>query len=144
MIFDKSKSESQNDVELMEAIARGNSSELGQLYLRHKDRTVALAFRILGNWGRAEDISQEAFLRVYKAASKYKADAEFTTCLYKIVVNLCIDERRRISRSNDMAKAYGYLRSSNTNPIAENKKTDITEVVRKAILKLNQRQSHDN
>lgn len=66
------------------------------MYLKHKDRTVALAYRILGQWNRAEDISQEAFLRVYLAAGKYKPEAEFTTWLYKIVVNLYIDEKRRI------------------------------------------------
>ena len=79
MITDKQKSKSPNDAELMKAIAQGDSSELGQLYLRHKDKAASLAYRILGNWTRAEDITQEAFLRVYKAASRYKADAEFTT-----------------------------------------------------------------
>ncbi|GAG33829.1 unnamed protein product, partial [marine sediment metagenome] len=108
MIVNKSKSKSQNDVELMEAIAQGDLHELGQLYLRHKDKVVALAFRILGHWDRAEDISQEAFLRVYKAAGRYKPDAEFTTWLYKIVVNLCIDERRRIRKSENVIRAYKY------------------------------------
>lgn len=124
----------------MEAIARGDSSELGQLYLRHKDRAVALAFRILGHWGRAEDISQEAFLRVYKAAGRYKPDANFTTWLYKIVVNLCIDEKRRIRRSEDMVRTYEYLRTSSNDSLEKYEREDVTGAVHKAILKLNRRQ----
>ena len=61
MAIDKLESKSSDDIQLMKAIARGSTSELGQLYLKYKDRTVALAYRILGQWNRAEDISQEAF-----------------------------------------------------------------------------------
>ena len=140
MITDKPKSKSQDDVELMKAIARGDSSELGLLYLRHKDRTVALAFRILGNLGLAEDVSQEAFLRVYKAAGKYKPDAEFTTWLYRIVVNLCIDEKRRVRRSQDMVQTYEYLRANKNDLVEKNESIEIKAVVHKAIGKLNRRQ----
>lgn len=63
---------------------------------RHLDRTVALAARITGNRSTAEDVAQEAFLRVWKAASDWQPDrARFTTWLYRVTVNLCLDLRRR-------------------------------------------------
>ena len=140
MAIDKLERKSSDDIKLMRAIARGNTSELGQLYLRHKDRTVALAYRILGQWNRAEDISQEAFLRVYMAAGRYRPEAEFTTWLYKIVVNLCIDEKRRIQRSDSLAQTYEYIRAGTKSSLNDNEKVEIVGVVHKAIQKLNRRQ----
>jgi len=129
-----------DDIKLMRAVAHGDTSDLGKLYLKHKDRTVALAYRILGQWNRAEDISQEAFLRVYMAAEKYRPEAEFTTWLYKIVVNLCIDEKRRIKRTKYLARTHEYLWSANKNTLNENEREEIIGVVQKAIGKLNRRQ----
>jgi RNA polymerase sigma-70 factor (ECF subfamily) len=140
MAIDKLQRKSSVDIKLMRAIARGSKSELGQLYLRHKDRAVALAYRILGQWNRAEDISQEAFIRVYMAAGKYKPEAEFTTWLYKIVVNLCIDEKRRIHRSESLTETYEYLQTSTRKSLSDDETEEIIEIVHKAIGKLNRRQ----
>ncbi|MCK5000054.1 MAG: RNA polymerase sigma factor [Anaerohalosphaera sp.] len=129
-----------DDAELMQGIARGDISDLEKLYLRHKDRAVTMAYRVLGQWSLAEDVSQEAFLRVYKAAEKYKTETEFTTWLYKIVVNLCIDEKRRIKRSRNFVSTYESLsarQKNNQNSIAE---VNTEDVVKKAIQKLSQRQ----
>jgi RNA polymerase sigma-70 factor (ECF subfamily) len=140
MAVDKLESKSSDDTQLMRAIAGGRTSELGQLYLKYKDRTVALAYRILGQWNRAEDISQEAFIRVYMAAEKYKPEAEFTTWLYKIVVNLCIDEKRRIQRSDNLVQTYEYLRAYTKTSLSNNERAEIIKTVQKAVGKLNQRQ----
>jgi len=132
--------ESPDDTELMAAVARGDISGLGHLYLRYRDRIMALAYRILGQWDLAEDISQEAFLRVYKAAGKYKPEAEFRTWLFRIVVNLCKDEKRRLRRSKTMAQTYEYLRSNAKDSLDKNERAETAEVVREAIRKLSQRQ----
>ena len=129
-----------DDAELMAAVARGDTSELGQLYLRYRDRIVALAYRILGQWNLAEDISHEAFLRVYKAAGKYEPEAEFRTWLFRIVVNLCIDEKRRVRRSKTMAQTYEYLKASTKDSSDKHERAETAAAVRQAIGKLNQRQ----
>lgn len=140
MSIDKLERKSSVEIKLMRAIARGSKSELGQLYLRHKDRAVALAYRILGQWNRAEDISQEAFIRVYMAAGKYKPEAEFTTWLYKIIINLCIDEKRRTRRSDSLAQTYECLRADTRNSLNGSEREEIIGIVHRAIRKLNQRQ----
>jgi len=76
------------DVELMQAVAHGDMGKLGLLVQRHQGQSLALAYRTLGNWDQAEDVVQEAFIRVHKAAKRYRPDAKFTTWLYRIVVNL--------------------------------------------------------
>jgi RNA polymerase sigma-70 factor (ECF subfamily) len=71
---------------------------LGELVRRHQTRVVGLAFRVVGRWDVAEDIGQDAFLHVYRAAPRYWPEAQFTTWLYRIVVNLCLDVKRRDRR----------------------------------------------
>lgn len=85
----------QNDTELMTRLAAGDMAALGDLAKRHQDKVLSLSYRILGDWHKAEDVAQETFLRVYRAAKRYKPQARFTTWLYRIVVNLCFDEQRR-------------------------------------------------
>ena len=88
--------EKASDEKLMGSIASGDMSALGELARRYQGQVLALAYRILGRWDLAEDVGQETFLRVYKAANRYKARAKFTTWVYRIVVNLCIDEQRKL------------------------------------------------
>jgi len=91
--------EGRSDQELMAGVARGEMAALGELVRRHQDKALALAFRMLRRWDLAEDVAQEAFLRVHRAAPRYSPDAKFTTWLYRIVVNLCLDHQRRAGRA---------------------------------------------
>jgi len=79
----------------MARLARGDRSALAVLIERHQQRVLELAYRTLGSWDLAEDVAQETFLRVWRAAAGYEPRARFTTWLYRIVVNLCLDARKR-------------------------------------------------
>lgn len=84
-----------SDAQLMARLARGEMNALGQLVRRHQDHVRDLAGRITRHWDLADDITQETFLRVLRSAPRYAPDAAFTTWLYRIVVNLCLDAARR-------------------------------------------------
>ncbi|MEB3103746.1 RNA polymerase sigma factor SigW [Ferviditalea candida] len=71
---------------------RNAFSELVDLYT---DKIFHLANRMLGNRQEAEDIVQETFLRVYKNLGKYDPNQKFSTWIYRIATNLCIDRLRR-------------------------------------------------
>ncbi|MEI6530367.1 MAG: sigma-70 family RNA polymerase sigma factor [bacterium] len=62
---------------------------------KYQRRLYALAFRYIGNPDRAEELSQEAFLKAFKALAKFRGESQLYTWLYRITINLCIDERRR-------------------------------------------------
>ena len=83
----------------MARVGRGDMAALGELVRRHQHSVVAFAVRLLGRRDLAEDVAQEAFLHVHRAARRYRPDARFTTWLYRIVVNLCRDAQRRASRA---------------------------------------------
>lgn len=85
------------DHDLMARTAQGDGRAFQVLARRHAGRALALARRILGNEALAEDIVQDAFLRVWINAPRWRPEAAFRTWLYRIVVNLSLNARRRPS-----------------------------------------------
>src|SRR5882762_6988628 len=83
------------DHDLMARTALGDARAFQTLARRHGGRALALARRILGNDAVAEEIVQDAFLRVWTHAPRWRPEAAFRTWLYRIVVNLCLNARRR-------------------------------------------------
>lgn len=85
------------DHELLQAVARGDRLAFTRLMERHMSFALALAMRMTGNKPDAQEVAQEAFLRVWTAAAQWRPDggARFTTWLYRVVVNLCLDRRRK-------------------------------------------------
>ena len=84
-----------SDETLMQAVARGQSAAFEQLILRHQQAAWRTAYRMLGCRQTAEDVAQEAFLRIYQAADRYQPSAAFRTYLFRIVVRLCLDCLRK-------------------------------------------------
>ncbi len=84
-----------SDEALMARIARGDERAFRELAGRHLPSVLGLARRILGNATDAEDVAQEAMLRVWTYAPRWQPLALFRTWLTRVVVNLCIDRKRR-------------------------------------------------
>lgn len=84
-----------SDEALMARVARGDEPAFRELAGRHLSAMVGLARRILGNAADAEDVAQEAMLRVWTHAPRWQPLALFRTWLTRVVVNLCIDRKRR-------------------------------------------------
>ena len=82
--------------DLMGSVRLGNRHAFEVLINRHQRSVLNFIFRFLGNRADAEDLTQEVFLRVWKAAGTYKPDAKFTTWLYRIATNLCINRQHAI------------------------------------------------
>jgi RNA polymerase sigma-70 factor (ECF subfamily) len=85
----------QSDEALMARVAAGDRMAFRVLAERHLGSVIALAAHILGNRSDAEDVAQDAMLRVWVNAPRWKPVARFRTWLTRIVVNLCLDRRRR-------------------------------------------------
>lgn len=84
-----------SDEALMARVARGDQPAFRALARRHLPAMVGLARRILGNTADAEDVAQEAMLRVWTHAPRWQPLAAFKTWLTRVVVNLCLDRKRR-------------------------------------------------
>src|SRR5712691_8095218 len=84
-----------SDEDLMRRVAAGDERAFALLAPRHAARAIGLARRLTGNSADAEEIVQEALLRVWINAPRWRAQASFRTWFYRIVVNLCLNRRRR-------------------------------------------------
>ena len=83
------------DVALMERVKNGDDGAFEELLTRHYQSVYRLAYRFLYDSPEAEDITQEVFLRVFRAAQTYSPKAKFSTWLYTITKNLCFNELRK-------------------------------------------------
>jgi RNA polymerase sigma-70 factor, ECF subfamily len=87
-----------DDVRLARACAEGDTDVFEQIYRQHSERMKSVAYNHLGNVSDAEDVVQETFLKVHRAASTYNGQSAFTTWLYRILINNCYDALRRRQR----------------------------------------------
>ena len=84
-----------SDEALMARVARGDERAFQVLARRHLPAMLGLARRILRNAAEAEDVAQEALMRVWTYAPRWRPLALFRTWLTRVVVNLCLDRKRR-------------------------------------------------
>src|SRR5215475_7529725 len=82
------------DEDLMVLYQRGEVRAFELLLTRHRKPVYNFILRFVGDKETAEDLLQEAFMRVIKGAEAYKRQAKFTTWLYTIARNLCVDQTR--------------------------------------------------
>ncbi|WP_019123997.1 RNA polymerase sigma factor SigW [Brevibacillus massiliensis] len=80
---------------LTERAKRGDREAFAELVDIYKDKIYQLAFRMVGNRQEAEDIAQETFLRVFANLHTYDESYKFSTWIYRIATNLCIDRGRK-------------------------------------------------
>lgn len=86
------------DVALMLRVKRGDVRAFEELVEKYKQPVTNVIARTLRDQTEAEDLAQNVFVQVYKSADRYKATAKFSTWLFTIARNLCLNEIRRRSR----------------------------------------------
>lgn len=86
---------SDNDLHLFERISEGDTSAFRIIVEKYKDVSLSLACSVLKNQEEAEDALQEAFLKVFKNIKKFRGDSLFSTWLYRIVVNACLNAKEK-------------------------------------------------
>jgi RNA polymerase sigma-70 factor (ECF subfamily) len=87
------------DNQLMVEFQRGDESAFALLLERHRKRVLNTAYHFLGDRDSAQDVAQEVFVKVYTSGKAYRPDAAFTTWLYRITANACLDAIRKRKRS---------------------------------------------
>jgi RNA polymerase sigma-70 factor (ECF subfamily) len=84
------------DAELLQAIAGGDRLAFDRLSRRHLDRAYGVAMRMTGSRADAQDVVQDVFLRLWQRPDAWRpGQAQFSTWLYRVVVNRCLDLKRR-------------------------------------------------
>ena len=129
----------ETDVALVMKIKAGNKHALGELVERHKRLAYHLALGLIGNKDDAYDISQEAFLRVYRSAKTYDEHQPFQPWFYTIISNLCRTwQKRRNRRERRMVDLddVSFLLVDERNPEQEMIRKELKTRLHRALLKL--------
>lgn len=140
-----------SDTNLMLLIKNGDQQAFRELVERHKLSVLNLCLRFVGNKQDAEDLAQEAFIRVFQAAPNYEVKAAFTTWLYRITVNLCLNHQRRKKilhffsldqgKNSQHQASYGvHDFADQQRPDADFERKELQQIVHQAILSLPENQ----
>jgi RNA polymerase sigma-70 factor (ECF subfamily) len=107
--------EADYDATLMVALREGDSSCFALLLERHRSPVIHFLYRMVQNQAVAEELAQEAFLRVYRSRESYEPTAKFTTWLFRIATHLALNwlrdhRRERVQESLDRETLEGAAR----------------------------------
>ncbi|WP_442597559.1 RNA polymerase sigma factor SigW [Neobacillus sp. D3-1R] len=126
-------------------VLKGDQDAYGEVVEIYKDKVYHLCFRILGNRHEAEDIAQDAFIRAYINISSFNIEMKFSTWIYRIATNLCIDRIRKKKpdyyldaevAGTDGLTMYSQISSNSDMPEKELESLELEETIQREILKL--------
>ncbi len=87
-----------SDDQIINQILEGDTNVFSVLVDRYKDLVFTLALRMVKNREEAEEVSQDTFIKVFKSLSKFKGKSKFSTWIYKVAYNTCLDRLKRLKR----------------------------------------------
>lgn len=125
------------DASLMMAFRDGDEDAFVTLYHRYRDRIVNYTRRLLGDPNRAEDAAQEVFLKLYRARARYRPVSRFSTYVFRIATNHCINLRSRHDHQRtDRTLDSGDLAHSAATQTAEVENQQLRHALEQALQKL--------
>lgn len=126
------------DADVIASCQEGDRDSFRLLFEAYKDRVFSIAvYSFAGDQSAASDVTQQVFLKLMTAIVQFRGDAEFTTWLYRLVVNTCIDEQRRRRRFLPFGDAPAGSRMEDRRPQEKHyARVEIADSVKSAINEL--------
>jgi len=121
----------EEDFELLAKFKKGDQQAFELLVRKYKTTVFNTIYSIMGNAQEADDIAQEVFLKVYTKADSFKGESSFSTWLYRITVNRCVDElRRRKNKIISYETEFNQEEKLKLKDVLASRENDITEKLR--------------
>lgn len=131
--------------ERINQVIKGDHNAFGEIVEIYKDKVFQICFRMLGNRQEAEDLAQEAFVRAYVNIRSFNITMKFSTWLYRIATNLCIDRLRKKKpdyyldaevAGTEGLNMYSQIASDMAKPEEEVESLELQETIQVEIMKL--------
>ncbi|MFJ7512742.1 RNA polymerase sigma factor SigW [Peribacillus simplex] len=131
--------------ERINQVLKGDHNAFGEIVEIYKDKVFQICFRMLGNRQEAEDLAQEAFVRAYVNIRSFNIQMKFSTWLYRIATNLCIDRLRKKKpdyyldtevAGTEGLNMYSQIASDMAKPEEEVESLELQETIQVEIMKL--------
>lgn len=135
----KGRREPVTDEQIIARVRGGETRPFEDLVRRYQDQVYALAARMIGRTGDAEDIAQEAFLKAFRGLGGFKGEARFSTWLYRITWNLGTDwlrRNRKAGRRDSSIEEAGEVPDSRVDVSGDLLESEQRGEVRKALEEL--------
>ena len=132
-----------DDQLLVEQVCQGDLDAFRVLVERYQKYAYQISFKILRNHPDAEDVSQEAFVRIYQSIKNFRREAKFSTYLYRTVVNLSLNVLRQKGRESIYETSSVNWERQTSSEAVDDPKTDLIDVgshLQRAIQRLSQKQ----
>ena len=126
-------SQKASDEDLLMAFQQGDAQAFEQILQRYRDRIFAFVLRSTRDSDRAKDLTQDVFLRVVQRSDQFEAKAKFSTWLYAIARNICIDHGRKMAFRRH--QSLDSVRNDEGSPMVERVASEQPETDRLAIAK---------
>ncbi len=134
--------------ELIKKAQEGDISSFEQLIRKYDAKVLSLTYSMVGNREDAQDLYQEIFLRVYKSLSGFRFNSTFYTWMYRIVVNQCINFRKKRQREQLLSASkddsgidiFDRMESKTLTPEEALINSELSELINKAVDKLPEKQ----
>ena len=123
------------DGRIIEACQQGDRAAFQLLFETYKDKVFSIAvYSNGGDRALADDITQQTFLKLFTAIRQFRGESEFTTWLYRLVVNACLDERRRSRRLLPWGETVAMRKAGERKPQEKQyARREVSEAVQAAI-----------
>ena len=121
-----------SDEELMQALGGGELAAFDALFRRHYETVRTLCARVAASDAAGDDLAQETFLRVLRHRATFRGDARFTTWIYRIARNVCLEQIARQARDRRIAERW----SAEAATVSAEDRSDDTEILAAAMRSL--------
>jgi RNA polymerase sigma-70 factor (ECF subfamily) len=131
-----------NDLELIKEFKEGNDKAFNYLVLRYQEKIYWVVRRLLSDHDEADDVVQDVFIKVYHSLHSFKGDSSFYTWLYRIAINLSLNElrRKKTRKTFSLDDAVMQHESHDALPLEQMERKEQTRLIKEAIEKLPEKQ----